>query len=51
MSSCLSDDSLYESPEPFLTDDTSDGCLLTRPRLFLLLVMLVSLLFTLLLAS
>ncbi|KAI3369187.1 hypothetical protein L3Q82_026137 [Scortum barcoo] len=37
-------DSVYESPEPFLTDDTTGGCGLALPRLPLLSVMLLLLL-------
>lgn len=45
-------DSVYESPEPFLTDDTTGGCgSLALPRLSLLLAMTLSVLFFLLLAS
>ncbi|XP_037326141.2 ephrin-A2-like [Pungitius pungitius] len=42
-------DSVYESPEPFLTDDTTGGCSLALPRLPVLIAML--LLILLLLAS
>ncbi|KAK9518821.1 hypothetical protein VZT92_021593 [Zoarces viviparus] len=37
-------DSVYESPEPFLTDDTTAGCSLALPRLPLLSAMLLVLL-------
>ncbi|XP_029986469.1 ephrin-A2-like, partial [Sphaeramia orbicularis] len=37
-------DSVYESPEPFLTDDTTGGGSVALPRLFLLSVMLLVLL-------
>ncbi|XP_069375474.1 ephrin-A2 isoform X2 [Paralichthys olivaceus] len=43
-------DSVYESPEPFLTDDTTGGCVLTLPRLPLLVTMLLTTLFVLSLA-
>ncbi|XP_074525151.1 ephrin-A2 [Halichoeres trimaculatus] len=44
-------DSVYESPEPFLTDDTTGGCGLALPRLPLLSAMMLALLLLLLLAS
>ncbi|CAB1421941.1 unnamed protein product [Pleuronectes platessa] len=44
-------DSVYESPEPFLTDDTTGGCVLAMPRLSLLFTMLLATLFVLFLAS
>ncbi|XP_059196716.1 LOW QUALITY PROTEIN: ephrin-A2-like [Centropristis striata] len=44
-------DSVYESPEPFLTDDTTGGCSLALPRLSLLSAMMLALLLLLLLAS
>ncbi|XP_044055932.1 ephrin-A2-like isoform X1 [Siniperca chuatsi] len=44
-------DSVYESPEPFLTDDTTGGSGLALPRLSLLSAMLLALLLILLLAS
>ncbi|KAM9762590.1 ephrin-A2 [Menidia menidia] len=37
-------DSVYESPEPFLTDDTTGGCSLTQPSTLLFTVLLVLLL-------
>ncbi|XP_034387257.1 ephrin-A2 [Cyclopterus lumpus] len=37
-------DSVYESPEPFLTDDTTGGCSLALPRRSLLSAMLLLLL-------
>ncbi|XP_068449049.1 ephrin-A2 [Clinocottus analis] len=37
-------DSVYESPEPFLTDDTTGGCSLALPLRFLLSAMLLLLL-------
>lgn len=37
-------DSVYESPEPFLTDDTTGAGSVALPRLFLLSVMLLALL-------
>ncbi|KAM8875669.1 ephrin-A2 isoform 1-T1 [Spinachia spinachia] len=37
-------DSVYESPEPFLTDDTTGGCSLALPRLPVLSAMLLLLL-------
>lgn len=39
-------DSVYESPEPFLTDDTTGGCSLVLPGNSLLPAMLLLLLFT-----
>ncbi|KAF3690542.1 Ephrin-A2 ELF-1 EPH-related receptor tyrosine kinase ligand 6 [Channa argus] len=39
-----SDDSVYESPEPFLTDDTTGGCSLAVPRLSPLSATLLALL-------
>ncbi|KAK2835102.1 hypothetical protein Q5P01_015586 [Channa striata] len=44
-------DSVYESPEPFLTDDTTGGCSLATPRLSLLSAMLFALLLLLLTSS
>lgn len=44
-------DSVYESPEPFLTDDTTGGCSHTLPRLPLLSAMMLALILILLLAS
>ncbi|KAG7218850.1 hypothetical protein INR49_019477, partial [Caranx melampygus] len=40
----LADDSVYESPEPFLTDDTTGGCSLALPHLSLLFIMSLALL-------
>uniref|UniRef100_A0A665U598 Ephrin RBD domain-containing protein n=1 Tax=Echeneis naucrates TaxID=173247 RepID=A0A665U598_ECHNA len=47
----LSDDSMYESPEPFLTDDTTGGSGLALPRLPLLFGMTLVPLLVLVLAS
>uniref|UniRef100_A0A3B4UU62 Ephrin-A2b n=1 Tax=Seriola dumerili TaxID=41447 RepID=A0A3B4UU62_SERDU len=44
-------DSVYESPEPFLTDDTTGGCGLALPRLSLLFATSLALLLILLLPS
>ncbi|XP_074490567.1 ephrin-A2 [Sebastes fasciatus] len=44
-------DSVYESPEPFLTDDTTGGCSLALPNLSSLSAMLLVLLLILFLAS
>ncbi|XP_026179519.1 ephrin-A2 [Mastacembelus armatus] len=41
-------DSVYESPEPFLTDDTTGGCSLAVPRLSPFTAMLLALLLVLL---
>ncbi|XP_042177935.1 ephrin-A2 isoform X2 [Oncorhynchus tshawytscha] len=37
-------DSVYESPEPFLTDDSTGGCCMAAPCLSLMLAMLLTLL-------